>query len=246
MGAVVLLVPSTFLPGLDPRQTTIKKQFGHWSSLWRLVAWSLLPLWHSVPVLAQAGVPGYVWQRTQDTSGHLSSEWRWLMLQDLKQGDVPAAFDTKAISVEEGCCLSLWLLTICRNLGGCNGCKYSLSLTMCVSPGKKRWFLRQSRGAECFGWPNEAPFSPASTQEQSLGQEDVYKTVTEFTSLGDPVPSSSSQYEVVTCRWASCKWKDFPELRSKMWWSGNIAPHQRDSCCWRRFSKQPWEQCLYL
>lgn len=32
--------------------------------------------------------------------------------------DVPANFGIKAITVKEGCSLFLWLLTICRNLGG--------------------------------------------------------------------------------------------------------------------------------
>lgn len=161
--------------------------------------------------------------------------------------DVPAAFGTKAIAVEEGCCLSLWLLAICRNLGGCDG-KYSLSLPMWVGPGKKRWFLRQSRGAECLwwtGWPSEGPFSPASTQEQFPGQEDVCKTVNELTGVGEPVPSSSSQDEVIACRWAPYEWKDFTELRSKMWWTGNISPHQRASIVGRSANSLGNSVCAY-
>jgi len=163
--------------------------------------------------------------------------------------DGPAALGTKVTAVEEGCCLSLWLLIICRNLGGCDGFKYSLSLPMWAGPGRKRWFLRQSRDASHLWWtrwPSERPFSTSSTQEQSPGQENAWKTVIEFTGYGDPVPGSPSQDDVIVCRWALYKWENLKGLRSKMWWSGNISRHQRPSqYCWK-FNKQPWEPCLCL
>lgn len=42
-------------------------------SLWYLVMWSLLSLWCPVPLLPQARMPGYIWQRSQGMSGYVSN-----------------------------------------------------------------------------------------------------------------------------------------------------------------------------